>query len=177
MWFIMRILGIGESVIEKTYITEGKEVPVNAAPEIEVGGAVLNAMILLARLKHDCTFYTTLGRDEEAGIIKNKLYKENVYLHCEFNKKTKSSTLLIHPATGNKTKLRCDTKHHVIKNLEPSVIWHYDVFIVDKQNKTVITEIMKHKKPKAIIIDPSEQIAEFTGTIIKPSINLYGDRV
>lgn len=164
----MKILGIGESVIDKTYITEGTKVPDDVVPDTHVGGPVLISMILLARLEHECSFITTIGRDDEAGIIIKTLYKENVLLFSEFKEKTKVNTILVNPVTGQRTKHRGNITHPDIQSLEPEIIRQFDIIIIDRHHKDAFFEVVKYKKPSAkIIIDPSTEISDFTLAMIK----------
>ena len=164
----MKILGIGESVIDKTYITEGTKVPDDVVPDTHVGGPVLISMILLARLEHECSFITTLGRDDEGGIIKSTLYKEKVYMFSEFKDKTKVNSILIDPKSGRRTKLRGRVKHPAMHSIEPDVIRQFDIIIIDRHHKEAFFDVVKFKKPSAkIIIDPSTEVSDFTLAMIK----------
>jgi sulfofructose kinase len=164
----MKILGIGESVIDRSYITEGSEVPQDAVPTTHVGGPVLISMILLARLGHETTFVTTLGQDKEGDLALKTLYNEQVYVFGEFKEKTKVNNILIHPGTGQRIKIRGSVTHPAIENLEPEVIRHFDIFIIDRHHKEAFFEVVKHKKASAkIIIDPSTEISQFTRAMIK----------
>jgi sugar/nucleoside kinase (ribokinase family) len=164
----MRILGIGESVIDKSYITEGTNVPDDSVPTTHVGGPVLISMILLARLGHETTFVTTLGQDKEGDFALKTLYQEHVYVFGEFKEQTKVNDILIHPTTGQRIKLRGNVTHPAIEHMEPEVIRHFDIFVIDRHHKEAFFEIVKHKKPSAkIIIDPSTEVSSFTQTMIK----------
>jgi sulfofructose kinase len=165
----MKILGIGESVIDKAYITSGNVVPKSGpTPTTHIGGPVLIAMILLARLENQCTFVTTMGRDAEAEIIKIALKNEKINVLRKLQQKTKTNSILINPTTGQRTKLRGTTTHPSIKNLKRKFIQQFDIIIIDRHHNEAFYEVVKYKKPSAkIIIDPSTEVSAFTLTMIK----------
>jgi sugar/nucleoside kinase (ribokinase family) len=164
----MKILGIGESVIDKAYITEGNQIPTDGVPTTHVGGPVLISMILLARLEHACTFVTTLGRDQEATIIKKVLKHEQIKVLGRLQRKTKVNPILIHPTTGQRTKLRGNIIHPSIKNLERKFVQQFDIIVIDRHHKEAFYEVLKYKKSSTkIIIDPSTEVSTFTLDMIK----------
>src|SRR5437660_5483554 len=101
----MKVLGIGESVLDNVYITDSLSVvdtiPSSAAQK-HIGGPVVSALILLSRLGIDCTLVTTLGRDEEAAIIKRTLKHEKVNLVGKLQKKTKIHTVIVNTQNGQR---------------------------------------------------------------------------
>lgn len=164
----MKILGIGESVIDQTYITPDTTVPEGVVPSTNAGGPVLIAMILLARLEHQCTFITTLGRDDEAKIIRKTLHQENVDVYGDLKNTTKINPILVNPTTGKRTKLRGNTVHPSLKNLEKNVIQEFDIIIIDRHHNEAFYDVVKHKKPSAkIIIDPSTEVSPYTFDMIR----------
>ncbi len=168
----MKVLGIGESVIDNVYKIDG-EVPKNFDPkgvhsEKHVGGPVLTAMIVLARLGVQCTYMTSVGRDEEANLIQSLMKHENVQLLPKYQHKTKINTIVINKQTGQRVKLRGPIKHDSIKDLSRSFLHKFDLIIIDRHEQRAFYEILKKKKASTkIIIDPSTEISKFTLDMIK----------
>ncbi|HSW96734.1 MAG TPA: carbohydrate kinase family protein [Candidatus Saccharimonadales bacterium] len=169
----MKILGIGESVVDNVYITHdismGIDV-VSSPSQKHVGGPVIAALILLSRLGLDCTLITTLGRDEDAGIIKRTLKREKVTLVGKMQKKTKIHTVIVNTRNGQRRKIRGDVQHPPIKGLNRKFLHQFDLIIIDRHEHTAFYEILKKKKTATkIIIDPSTEISPFTLDMIKHS--------
>lgn len=168
----MKVLGIGESVIDNVVRING-EVPKNFDPtglqsEKHVGGPVLIAMILLARLGVQCTYMTSVGRDEDANLIQSLLHHENVKLLPKYQHKTKINTMVVNKITGQRVKLRGPIKHDSIKDLSRSFLHQFDLIIIDRHEQKAFYEVLKKKKTSTkIIIDPSTEISKFTLDMIK----------
>ena len=72
-----RVFGLGETVLDIVF-KDGQPLTAKA------GGSVLNALVSLARMGHDCHFISELGQDKVGGIITNFLNENKVgtgYLH------------------------------------------------------------------------------------------------
>ncbi|HZE86711.1 MAG TPA: carbohydrate kinase family protein [Methylomirabilota bacterium] len=159
----MKVLGIGESVIDNAYIMNRPHVS-----EKHVGGPSLIALLLLSRLGIDCTLLTTLGRDEEAEIIKKTLKHENVKLLAKLQKHTKVNNYIINSENGSRKKVRGDIEHPPMKHLDRNFIRQFDIIIIDRHEPLAFYEILKKKKTTAkIIIDPSTEISALTLDMIK----------
>ena len=170
----MKVLGIGESIIDIVHVVENNTVIPVAKPgmtlhsEQHVGGPVVSALIVLSRMGIECTMVTSLGRDVEAKIIKKTLKHEKIKLLHKIQKKTKVNTILVDSQTGKRNKLRGDTVHISIKNLNRAFIRQFDVIIMDRHEKQAFYEVLKYKKPSAkIVIDPSTEVSTFTMDMIK----------
>ena len=84
--------------MDNVYMTNDLSMDVDVISSVSqkhVGGPVIAALILLSRLGLDCTLVTSLGRDEDAKIIKRTLKRENVYLVGKMQKKTKIHTVIV----------------------------------------------------------------------------------
>lgn len=159
----MKVLGIGESIIDKVLVVDNLKDKRVLKSETHVGGPVLSALIVLSRLSIDCTMITSLGRDHEAKIIKKTLKHEGVKLLHKLQKKTKVNTVIVPTDTGQREKVRGLTIHPDIKNLDRKFVRQFDLIIIDRHEKTAFYEILKKKKPNAkIIIDPSTEVSQFT---------------
>ncbi|MEK7571412.1 MAG: PfkB family carbohydrate kinase [Patescibacteria group bacterium] len=158
----MKILGIGESVIDTAYIATSDKVTNH------VGGPSPIALMLLARLGIETTMMTTLGNDPEGQQIKQTLIKEGVRIIVSPAKKTKVNTYHINPQNGSRKKVRGNIKHAPISNLEESFIQTFDLIIIDRHEHEAFYEVLKKKNPTAkILIDPSTEISAFTLDMIK----------
>jgi len=158
----MKVLGIGESVIDTAYITDKK------IEEKHIGGPSLIAMLLLSRLDIECTLLTTLGRDAEAEIIKKALKNERVHMIAKIEKHTKVNKYRIDPTNGSREKLRGNVIHPPIKHIERSLIRQFDAIIIDRHEPLAFYEILQKKKPETkIIIDPSTEVSNLTMAMIQ----------
>ena len=167
----MKVLGIGESVIDQTYLFQ-KGIPAdgiaNQLPQKHVGGPVLTAMILLARLGVECTFITTLGRDENAEIIKKLLKHEKVSLLPKYQQHTKVNSILVDLQTGYRKKLRGDTVHQPLHGLDKQFLRQFDSVIFDRHETTAFYEtLVKRTKRTKIVIDPSLEVSNFTMDMVR----------
>lgn len=164
----MKVLGIGESIIDRVIVVNNLKEKKVIKTKTHVGGPVLSALIVLSRLNIDCTLVTSLGRDSEAKIIKKTIKHENIKLHHKIQKRTKINTILVPIDTGQREKIRGNTIHLDIKNLDRKFLRQFDLIIIDRHEKTAFYEIMDKKKLGAkIIIDPSIEISEFTLDMIR----------
>jgi sugar/nucleoside kinase (ribokinase family) len=158
----MKVLGIGESVIDNAHIFNQK----NA--QKHVGGPSLIGLILLSRLGIDTTLLTTVGRDEEATIIRRTLKHEKVKMLAKLQKKTKINNYIINPTDGSREKLRGDTIHPFMKHLDRNFIRQFDLIIIDRHEPIAFYEILKKKNASTkIIIDPSTELSDFTVDMIQ----------
>jgi len=168
----MKVLGIGESVIDKVVRIDG-EVPKNfdakgLHSEKHVGGPVLIAMIILARMGIACTYMTSVGRDKDADLIHSLMRHENVRLLPKYQHKTKINTMVINKRTGQRVKLRGSIQHDSIKDISRNFLHQFDLIIIDRHEQKAFYEILKKKKASTkIIIDPSTEISKFTLDMIK----------
>lgn len=158
----MKILSLGESVIDRVTI-KGLEVS-----ERHIGGPVLSAAVLLARLGVDTTLMTSLGEDEEGEIIKRKLKQEKVKLIFKSQKQTKINYISVNGKNGKRIKTRGEVIHSKINNLDKKLIESFDLIIIDRHEREAFYEILEKKKPSAkIIIDPSTEVSPFTKDMIR----------
>jgi sulfofructose kinase len=158
----MKVLGIGESVIDKALSSDSK------TPQKHVGGPSLIALILLSRLGIECTLLTTVGRDEEATMIQKTLKKEGVILLANIQKHTKINTYTINTLDGSRKKVRGDVSHPPIQQLDRDFIRQFDLIIIDRHEPKAFYEVLEKKKPSAkIIIDPSTEVSQFTLDMIQ----------
>lgn len=164
----MKVLGIGESVID-TYVIQGEETKNEAPPDgPHVGGPVLAALILLARMGVRCEFMTGLGQDDEADIIARTLRSEGVAVHANAQTNSKINTIVVDTATGRRTKLRSTVRHTPLSGLDAAHISTFDLIIVDRHEREAFYEVLRKKKPSAkVVIDPSTEVSDFTRDMIQ----------
>lgn len=167
----MKVLGIGESVIDNVYRIDGEEKQFKAAGLVyskHVGGPVLTAMIVLARLDVSCTYMTSVGRDADAELIQQLLKQERVKLLPKYQHKTKENTIIVNTQTGQRQKLRGPVKHEPIKDLSRKFLQQFDLIIIDRHEPKAFYEIIQKKKSSTkVIIDPSTEISKFSLEMIK----------
>lgn len=168
----MKILGIGESVIDNVHIIKEDKIYdssfITDSKSQHIGGPILSALILLSRLGLDCTFLTSIGKDDKGELIIKKLKAEKITLVKHLQCKTKSNSIIIDPKNGQRRKLRGNVKHIFISNIPIQFIKQFDLIIIDRHEKKAFYEIIRKKKPPAkIIIDPSTEVSSFTLDMMK----------
>lgn len=165
----MKVLGIGESVIDQTYLCEaGRQSCKKKQPKLSVGGPVPTALILLARLGVECTYISTIGQDENGEIIKNLLKKEKVSFLPNYEKQTKVNTMIVNPTTGTRQKIRGNITHQQIQGIEKNFLHQFDAILFDRHESHAFYEVLlKKKKTTKIIIDPSVEVSLFTLDMIR----------
>jgi len=158
----VKVLGVGESVID-TYIIKGA-----TTKDSHIGGSVLAALIFLSRLGIDCEFFTSLGKDDEAHIIKTALNKEKIECHVHEQEKTKVNTIIVNDRNGQRTKKRSTIEHTRAKHIDADYLRQFDLIIVDRHMPELFYEVVSKKSPDAkILIDTSTEISEFTKDMIR----------
>lgn len=168
----MKILGIGESIIDNIYLVEDPTISEanlgRFLPKKNVGGPVLSALVVLARLGFDCTLVTSLGRDDEARVIKRELKHERVKVIGKIQRKTKVNTILVPKQTGQRIKMRGTVNHAPIKELDRKFLHQFDVIILDRHEKAAFYEVMRKKRTTTkVVIDPSTEVSAFTTDMIE----------
>ncbi len=157
----MKVLGIGESVIDKAQVSNSDTITRH------VGGPAPIGLMLLSRLGIDCTLLTTLGEDSNAKIIEQTLQKEQVKILAKRQPKTKVNTYLIGD-DGSRKKIRGGIIHSHIENLDKEFLHQFDLILIDRHEKKAFYEILAKKKPTTkVIIDPSTEISQFTLDMIQ----------
>jgi sugar/nucleoside kinase (ribokinase family) len=167
-----KILGIGESIIDYMYGCDDLQQPISNEGKTflskDLGGPVLSAMILLSRLGLDCTFVSIIGNDAEGELIKSRLLQEGVHFIPDVQVETKKNTIYVEAGTGRRQKVRGPVTHQPLQKLTPEFIAQFDVILVDRHERAAFQEICLNKKPTAkLIIDPSDEVSEFTLQMIK----------
>ena len=168
----MKILGVGESVIDNVYIIKNDKKndsqSITDSKSQHIGGPVLSALILLSRFNLDCTFLTSIGKDHEGELIKRKLKEEKVKLVKHLQHKTKINSIIIDPKNGQRRKFRGSVKHSFINNISIQFIRQFDFIIIDRHERKVFYEIIRKKKSSAkIVIDQSTEVSNFTLDMMK----------
>lgn len=164
----MKILGIGESVIDNVLITRQRMGDTIMASQKHVGGPIPSALILLSRLDMDCTLITSLGRDTDALIIKKVLKKEKVHLIPHLKNHTKVNTILVNAPTGSREKQRGNIIHKPIQTISKKLLQQFDLVIMDRHEKELFYDVLKKKSPHTkIIVDTSIEVSDFTLDMLK----------
>lgn len=167
----MKILAIGESIIDNVYgvsdyPTSG--IPQDTIPSIHVGGSALSAIIILARLGAQCTFLTTVGKDENAKIILDLLDNEKITVIPNYSEQTKVNIMLVNTRTGVRSKVRGPESHSKIEKINSKFLQQFDAVIIDRHERIAFYEILKKRnKSTQIFIDPSTEVSDFTLDMIK----------
>lgn len=169
----MNILGIGEAVVDHTSVVRRD----HKSDSVEVletghdaGGPVLSALILMSRLGASCTFVTSLGSDMQGKLIRGTLRKEKITLSINKQSQTKRHTVLVDIKTGEREKLRGNIEHDPIDHIDPELIRKADIIIIDRHERSLFAQVIKHKSPTAqLITDPSTEVSPFTLTMMAQS--------
>jgi sugar/nucleoside kinase (ribokinase family) len=167
-----KVLGIGEVVIDEVFLMDqmwDKQVDLHMLiGEKHVGGTIPAALVLLARLEIDCTFLTSLGRDEEAKVIKKQFKKEGIKVFAKVQKRTKINKILVDRSTGFREKRKGGMVHVPIKNIDRKFLAQFDLIVIDRHEREAFYEVMKKKRSSTkVLIDTSVEVSPFTLDMIK----------
>ncbi len=155
----MKILGIGESVIDNVIIKDRRL----ETTEQHVGGPVPVGLILLSRLGMECTLITSLGNDSYGNIIQQTLQEEQVQVITHKQERTKIHTIIVDAQTGQREKKREAIKHRPITHLTPAFLRQFDLILLDRHEKEAFYEIIAKKNPTTtLLVDTSTEISDFT---------------
>jgi sugar/nucleoside kinase (ribokinase family) len=157
----VKILGIGQSVIDEISVVTagGKIVP----GDCDAGGPVLVALIMLAKLGGDCTFISTVGRDQAGRYIQDLLADHGITLHERTHAQTRVNTILVDELTGQREKTQSTLTHPSIAGLEPAFLRSFDMIIMDRHEPEAFQEVIRHKRPDAqLVTDPSTELSQHT---------------
>lgn len=170
----MKILGIGETVLDKSmlikgYAKEGSKT--NASCElISLGGPVPTALILLARLGASCCLVSTVGKDSEGEVIKAILKSEQVKLITTPTPTSKVNLVLTNSENGSRTIIKSTAIHNKITNIAPQLIREADLILFDRHEPKAFDLVLKHKRPETkIIVDPSTEVSPNTIKMLEHS--------
>ncbi len=168
----INILGIGEVVLDKsnilpTHPTDGSKVQ-SLRTKYSVGGPVPAALILLSRLGAKCTLICSLGNDDAAQIILQKLHAEGINVIIKSQSQTKTNTVLVNSLTGSRTIIKDQVEHHAITQIDNSLLAQAHAVIFDRHEPQAYHYVIKHKPAHTqIVIDPSTEISAKTLFMIK----------
>jgi sugar/nucleoside kinase (ribokinase family) len=152
----MKVLGIGESVIDKVEIAGRQQAMTH------VGGPVTIALVVLARLGAQCHYVTSLGPDRTADMIKQLIEAEGMTASYTLQEATKINTMAL-DGNGQRTKLRSTAEHRPISGVSSQLIREADLIILDRHEPLAFYEVMHYKRPETeVIIDPSTEVSPHT---------------
>ena len=164
----MRVLGIGESVIDNVILTHKEMGDAAVVKERHVGGPIPAALVLLSRLGISCTLMTSLGEDREATIIKKTLKKEHVHVIVRQQTKTKVHTVLVNSQTGQREKQRGEIIHQPIKRISRNFLAQFDCILIDRHEKEAFFEVLAKKRENTtLIVDTSTEVSPDTLDMLK----------
>jgi len=156
----MKILALGESVIDKTQLSQGGE-------EEHVGGPMLSASVLLSRMGENVTLLTAIGKDREGDLIRKSLEKEGVRTIFRYRERTKINKVLVDTKSGERKKLRGSIKHAPC-DISREFLQDFDLLLFDRHEKEAFYRALKYRSPHAkIVIDPSNEVSPFTKDMIR----------
>ncbi|HEX3081671.1 MAG TPA: carbohydrate kinase family protein [Candidatus Saccharimonadia bacterium] len=157
----MKVLGIGESVIDEISVIAGQGDVV--ATSRDAGGPVLVALLTLAKLGADCTFITTLGNDEGGEYIRGLLSAQAVNLEARGHDASKVNLIIVDEPTGAREKLHSSVEYDPIADLEPAFLQEFDAIIMDRHERQAFYEVKQHMSARTVlVIDPSTELSAFT---------------
>ena len=121
-----KVLGIGEIVLDKSYILESfPEEDSKVAPldvKYSLGGPVPSALIFLSRMGIKCTLLASIGNDYDGMLIFKKFTQEGIGVIGPKKKKTKANIYLINKKTGTRTGIKGEVKYSPLKRV-PIIIF------------------------------------------------------
>ncbi len=170
----MKILGIGEIVLDKIYnlphsIIEGQKIQ-SLWNTISVGGPVPAGLRLLQNLWYEVTFVWSIGDNINGKYIRAYLNSYQIQTEFIYDNDTKSNTILINQETGARTIIRDVNKNSLIEKIPLKLIKEADAILFDRHEVKAFDFVMEHKRDDTIIVfDPS---TEWSDKIIHMAKNI-----
>lgn len=160
----MKVIGIGETVIDKTIVVKRHgNISQFVHIQEDIGGPVPAGLLLLRKLGVECEFATSLGDDAHGRQVKNKFAEQGVALHVTPRMTTKRHMIIVDHTTGQRDKLRGSKSNAPVSLPSPGKLREFDLILVDRHEREAYYEILQHKNPRAkVIIDPSTELSDFT---------------
>ncbi|MDD5770198.1 MAG: carbohydrate kinase family protein [Candidatus Gracilibacteria bacterium] len=158
----MKVLGIGEIVVDKTYILDEFMTEDQKSQSVHsfqsVGGPTPSALALLSNLGCECIFIGKVGNDENSLFIKNELEKYNIKADLIYDKKTKVNTVVVNELNSSRSIIRDTSENSPIKDIKHHLIKDADIIIFDRHEFEAFQFVMKHKKQGTqVILDLSSE--------------------
>ena len=164
----MRILWIGEIVLDKTYTISNdikkwyKQQSIDSITSI--GWTVPTALKFLKNMWCDVTIVWSVWSDPIAEYMKNQLESYWIMPYLIYDSSTKINTVFVDEKTWTRTIIKDAIKNKQIVEIPIWLVKEADFIIFDRTEPLVFDYILKHKRPDAkILVDPSN---EFTGKTI-----------
>ncbi|MFA5917133.1 MAG: carbohydrate kinase family protein [Candidatus Gracilibacteria bacterium] len=171
----MKILGIGEIVLDKTYTISGEMCHGQKCQSNDsllcIGGPVSSALKLLTNLGCETTIIGSIGKGPLGKYVKEQFDLYGINYSLVQDKATKVNTVLIDEKTGTRTIIKDKIHNKLLVEIPISYIKEADIIIFDRTEKKVFDFVLKHKRKKTkIIIDPG---TEYSLEIIHMIKNSY----
>lgn len=160
----MKVLGVGETVIDKTIVVKRHDnMSQFTHMQEDIGGPVPAGLLLLRKFGVECEFATSLGDDKDGKHAKSKFTEQGMKLHITPRIATKRHMIIVDHTTGQRDKLRGSKSDTPVILPSPRKIHDFDLILVDRHEREAYYEILQYKNPQAkVIIDPSTELSDFT---------------
>lgn len=168
----MKVLGIGEVIIDSVYQVEGPvyshRQPTSGLVERSIGGPVPSALTLLARLGADCTLMAGIGEDAGGDMIRKHCEDEHIRVIDQPQKLTQHNLILVPRQTGERIKIRGKNRRKPIEHIDAKFLRQFDIILIDRHEPKAFYETIQKKAPHTrIVIDPSTEVSTFTLDMIR----------
>jgi sulfofructose kinase len=163
----MKVLGIGEIVLDKScileeYPSEGTKIQPEKV-EYSIGGPVTAALILLSKLGAECTLLASVGKDDSGSKVKTMIKKYNIQFIPHLQKHTKVNTFLVNKKNGSRTGIKSEVKHNLIQKISVDLIKSVDLIIFDRHEPLAFDYVIANKLAHTkVIVDPSTEVSAKT---------------
>ncbi len=158
---IMKVLGIGESVIDEisTVGADGALTPAGR----DAGGPALVAMIMLSKLGAECSYVTTLGQDAGGDYIRELLGRAGVRVIERVQPESKVNAILVDGETGQREKRHTAVEYPTISGLGARFLQGFDGIVMDRHERGAFYEVAAGRAARTqLVIDPSTELSGFT---------------
>ena len=168
----MKILGIGEAVIDKIQVIERTSGSWSTAKVVaksqDAGGPVVAALLLLSKMGHDCTISASIGQDADGRHLRQIFRQGNVTLRAHKQPLTKVNTILVDAHSGQRKKIRGSVTHEPTKGFDREFLESFDLILIDRHERAAFYEVIANKDARTkLIVDPSTEVSEFTLEMIR----------
>ncbi|MCD5380528.1 carbohydrate kinase family protein [Candidatus Gracilibacteria bacterium] len=156
----MKVLGIGEVVIDKTYFipefpTEGLKYQATDSVT-SIGGPVPAALKLLRNMGAEVTLIGSVGKDPDSIRAEAQFDEYGIDTFLVYDTSTKVNTVIVNEKNGARTIFKDKICNELITEIPIHFIQEADIIIFDRSEPIAFDFVLKHKRPETqIVVDPS----------------------
>ncbi len=158
----MKVLGIWEVVIDKTYFIpefpkEGLKYQAEESVS-SIGWPVPAALKLLKNMWAEVKLIGSVGKDPDSIRAEAQFDEYGIETFLVYDISTKVNTVIVNKQNGARTIFKDQIQNSAITEIPIEFIREADIIVFDRSEPKAFDFILQHKKPETkIIVDPSTE--------------------